>query len=99
MRYSENNAWKKKSNNDGNTEEEYELEIEFNENINLENKKKNNISISSSLLQSLTNLIENIMGIETNDPSSTYFSMWYVNVRGIFYFVFNLLIVITLIFF
>eukprot|EP00483_Globobulimina_turgida_P013395 UN13419 len=60
VRYSENNSW----NNCG--ENEYELEIEFNENINLENKKKNNISISASLLQSLTDLIENIMGITSS---------------------------------
>ena len=84
MRYSENNAWKKRKDDD-NGDDEYILEIEFNENVNLENKKKNNISISSNLLESLTNLIENIMGIENVNPSK-YFSMWYVLYFYVLYF-------------
>jgi len=73
MKYSENNSWDKTCDGlDG-----YKVEIEFHENVNLENKKNNNISISSNILQSLTNLIENIMGIQSQDnyKQNSYFSL------------------------
>eukprot|EP01084_Bolivina_argentea_P024874 46310_1 len=77
VRYSENESWNetdKCSKRSG--ENAYELEIEFNENINLENKKNNKLSIGANVLQSLTNLIENIMGIyQVKEPQNSYFSM------------------------
>ncbi len=68
-------AWKDSDKNG----KEYQLEIEFNESVNLVNKKRNNISVSGKILQSLTNLIENIMGLpDINDYKMPYFSLWYV---------------------
>lgn len=73
VKYSDAYSWNKQDDKC----KEYELEIPFYESVSLQNKKKNNIAISQTMLHSMTNFIETIMGIcsEQNGNASTYISL------------------------
>ena len=78
VRYSEQESW---SENGGGAAGEdavrYELDIEFNESVTLEDQKRNRISMRGDVLHSLTELIENMMGIRYHDGSPSFaVSMW-----------------------
>ena len=80
LRYSEEESWKLKKEETDSMGQCYELEIEFNENITLEDRKKNQIAIRADILHSVTELIENIMGIQYEEKKSKFTaSMWYEN--------------------